>query len=76
LCAAPRRLKNLLENMKVTNRTFFRRTHLKPLLDGGILQLRYPENPNHPSQTYFLTEAGQRLLENHRAREKDQENAK
>jgi ATP-dependent DNA helicase RecG len=76
LCAAPRRLKNLLENMKVTNRTFFRRTHLKPLIEGGILQLRYPDNPNHPSQTYFLTEAGQRLLENHRAREKGQEDAR
>jgi ATP-dependent DNA helicase RecG len=75
LCAAPRRLKDLLENMGVTNRTFFRRTHLKPLIEGGMLQLQYPEKPNHPSQTYFLTETGQRLLENHRARQKDQEKA-
>jgi ATP-dependent DNA helicase RecG len=76
LCAAPRRLKNLLENMKVSNRTFFRRTHLSPLIEGGILQLRYPDNPKHPSQTYSLTEAGQRLLENRRVRQKDQEKAK
>jgi hypothetical protein len=33
----------------------------------------YPENPRHPRQAYLLTEAGLRLLENRRARQKDQE---
>jgi ATP-dependent DNA helicase RecG len=74
LCAAPRGIADLLENIKVTNRTFFRRTHLNPLIEGGILQLRYPDNPRHPRQAYLLTEAGLRLLENRRARQKDQEN--
>jgi ATP-dependent DNA helicase RecG len=74
LCAAPRGIADLLENIKVTNRTFFRRTHLNPLIEGGVLQLRYPDNPRHPRQAYLLTEAGLRLLENRRARQKDQEN--
>jgi ATP-dependent DNA helicase RecG len=74
LCAAPRSIADLLENLKVTNRTFFRRTHLNPLIEGGILQLRYPDNPRHPRQAYLLTESGLRLLENRRARQKDQEN--
>lgn len=74
LCASPRGIADLLENIKVTNRTFFRRTHLSPLMEGGILKLRYPDNPKHPRQAYLLTEAGFRLLENHRARQKDREN--
>ena len=74
LCAAPRGVADLLENIKVTNRTFFRRKHLNPLIEGGILQLRYPDNPRHPRQAYLLTDAGLRLLENRRARQKAQEN--
>ena len=69
-----RAITDLLENIKVTNRTFFRRTHLNPLIEGGILQLRYPDNPKHSRQAYLLTEAGSRLLENRRVRQKDQEN--
>jgi ATP-dependent DNA helicase RecG len=76
LCAAPRGIADILENIKVTNRTFFRRTHLNPLIEGGILQLQYPDNPRHPRQAYLLTEAGLRLLENRRARQKDQEDTK
>jgi ATP-dependent DNA helicase RecG len=72
LCAAPQAIAHLLEDLKVTNRTFFRRTHLNPLIEGGILQLQYPDKPKHPSQAYLLTEAGLRLLESRRARQKDQ----
>jgi len=75
LCAAPRGITDLLESLKVTNRTFFRRTHLNPLIKSGILRLQHPDNPKHPRQAYLLTEAGLRLLENRRARRKDQENA-
>lgn len=74
LCSAPRGIADLLENLKVTNRTYFRRKHLAPLLDGGILRLLYPHKPKHPGQAYLLTDAGLRLLENRRARKKDQEN--
>src|SRR5262249_30950951 len=48
LCAAPRGIADLLENLKVKNRTYFRRMHLAPLIEGGILQLRFPDNPRHP----------------------------
>jgi ATP-dependent DNA helicase RecG len=74
LCAAPRTMADLLENIKVKNRTFFRRTHLTPLIEAGILQLRHPESPRHPGQAYLLTEAGLGLLSNSRARQKEQEN--
>ena len=26
--------------------------HLRPLVDAGILELKYPEQPNHPRQAY------------------------
>lgn len=74
LCAAPQGIAGLMEALKVTNRTFFRRTHLIPMIEGGILQLRYPDNPSHPRQAYLLSDAGLRLLENNRIRQKNQEN--
>jgi ATP-dependent DNA helicase RecG len=74
LCAAPRRIVDLMESLKVTNRTFLRKTHLQPLIDGGILKLQYPEKPSHPGQRYWLTDAGQRLLDSRRARLNNKEN--
>jgi ATP-dependent DNA helicase RecG len=75
LCAVPRRLADLIDTLKFTNRTFFRQKHLEPLVGGGILALQYPESRKHPRQAYVLTDAGMRLLENRRARQR-QENEK
>jgi len=74
LCAVPQKIAYIADSLGFKNRTFFRRTHLEPLVGGGILQLQFPNNPQHPRQAYLLTEAGLRLLENRRARQKDQEN--
>ncbi len=48
----------LMEELGVTHRTFFRRKHLRPLLDGGVLQMTNPENPQASNQKYVLTAAG------------------
>jgi ATP-dependent DNA helicase RecG len=45
----------------VTHRPFFRKTHLGPLVDGGVLNMTHPENPNHPKQSYVLSEIGVEL---------------
>ena len=34
----------------------FRKTHLKPALEKGLIERTIPENPNHPAQKYRLTE--------------------
>jgi ATP-dependent DNA helicase RecG len=57
-CDVPLSMAALMESLGLTHRAFFRRTHLGPLLKGGILSMRYPDQPNHPDQAYGLTEIG------------------
>ena len=46
----------------VTHRTQFRTFHLQPLIDGGLLQLQFPDNPRHPRQRYSLTPVGAEIV--------------
>jgi ATP-dependent DNA helicase RecG len=57
----PRSLAELLDLAGVTHRTFFRRKHLQPLVNAGLVQMTDPENPQNPDQKYVLTEAGVEL---------------
>lgn len=61
ICEAPRTVAAMMESLGVSHRSFFRRTHLDPLVRGGVLLLTYPETPNHPSQAYVLSPAGLKL---------------
>lgn len=54
----PRTLADLMETAGVTHRTHFRRRHLQPLLDAGLLRMTDPEHPQSPTQKYVLTDAG------------------
>jgi ATP-dependent DNA helicase RecG len=47
-----------MEKLELTHRTFFRRKHLRPLLEGGVVQMTNPDNPQASNQKYVLTEAG------------------
>jgi ATP-dependent DNA helicase RecG len=58
-----------MTHLGVKNRTFFRKNHLDPLLENGILKMSYPDKPKHPKQTYVLTEIGFELKS--RLRKKD-----
>jgi ATP-dependent DNA helicase RecG len=61
LCDVPRTMADLMAEIGVTHRPFFRKTHLGPLVDGGVLNMTHPENPNHPKQSYVLSEIGVEL---------------
>lgn len=63
LCEIPRSTNDLMSELGMNHRTFFRNTVLEPLLVGGLIQQTHPQQPNHPKQAYVLTEAGLRLLE-------------
>jgi len=63
LCEIPRSAGNLMGELGMSHRSFFRSTVLEPLLVGGLIQQTHPEQPNHPKQAYVLTEAGLRLSE-------------
>ena len=57
-CEVPRSMAEIMGEVGLTHRTFFRRSHLEPLLAGGVLRMTHPDQPNHPDQAYALTEAG------------------
>ena len=57
-CDVPRSLPELMEQAGVKHRTHFRRTHLMPLVQGGIVAMTNPDNPRAANQRYVLTEAG------------------
>jgi len=63
MCDVYRTLGDLMNQLGITHRTFFRRTHLEPLLQNGVLVMRHPDVPNHPDQAYTLTQIGLALAE-------------
>jgi ATP-dependent DNA helicase RecG len=62
LCEVPRKLAELMGAFGLTHRTFFRRTHLEPLLQAGLIKMTYPQETTHPDQAYVITEAALGLL--------------
>ena len=60
-CDVPRSLAELMERAGVSHRSHFRRKHLKPLLEGGLVRMTNPGNPRAPNQKYVLTDAGAAL---------------
>lgn len=57
-CDVPRSLAELMDRAGAAHRTHFRRAHLQPLLDAGIVRMTNPERPRAANQRYVLTEAG------------------
>jgi ATP-dependent DNA helicase RecG len=66
LCEVPRTQADLMKALGLSHRTFFRRTHLEPLIKASLVRMTHPE-PNHPSQSYVVTEAGLGLLSSWKA---------
>ena len=48
--------------MNMTNATKFKRKYINPLLEMGVLQMTQPDAPKSPTQKYYLTELGRKLL--------------
>jgi ATP-dependent DNA helicase RecG len=49
-------------HFRFSNRTYFKRKTLDPLIDGGIIEMTNPENPKASNQKYVISEHGFRLL--------------
>ncbi len=63
LCEVARKQADLMRETGFTHRTFFRRTHLEPLIRARMIRMTHPEEPNHPDQAYVVTKAGGGLLD-------------
>lgn len=55
-------LKALMDSMNLRNRSSFMNTYIAPNLAEGYIAMLYPESPNHPMQSYYLTNKGRELL--------------
>ena len=42
----------------------FRENYLEPALELGLIEMKYPDSPNHPNQKYLMTKEGKELLDN------------
>ena len=49
----PMRLEQIADLLQ-RNKNYVQEKYLKPLIDQGILEYVYPENPTHPQQTYRI----------------------
>lgn len=61
-CVTPQSIANLMELAGVTNRTYFRRTNITPLLNYKLITMLYPGEPNHPDQAYKTSILGISIL--------------
>ncbi|MBN2433740.1 MAG: putative DNA binding domain-containing protein [Spirochaetes bacterium] len=57
-CKTERTIKEMMDEAKRTNRTKFRDSLVKPLLESGWLEMTDPDNPTNPKQKYRLTAKG------------------
>ena len=53
----------LMEGMHLRDRKSFVNNYINPNLAEGYIAMLYPEIPNHPMQSYYLTNKGRELLE-------------
>ncbi|MFA7672099.1 MAG: DUF4062 domain-containing protein [Sphaerochaetaceae bacterium] len=42
----------------------FRENYLEPALELGLIEMKYPDSPNHPNQKYLMMKEGKELLDN------------
>ena len=72
-CDSAKPIALIMRHLGVSNRTFFRRAHLDPLVKSGVLKPTFPDSPQHPKQAYVLTDAGLDLKKKFDAEVKTQE---
>lgn len=75
-CDLPRRLAEIMDHLGLTNRGYFKKRHLDPLLQSGVVAMTNLGNPRASNQRYVLTETGvklkaRRLSKNVRRSEED-----
>jgi len=54
-CESPSTRDEMQTHIGITNREYFRKNILKPLLDAGQLKMTLPDKPNSRNQNYVKT---------------------
>lgn len=55
------RRQEIQEILGLRHRETFLINYLNPAIENGYVEMKYPDNPNHPNQRYRLTAKGKRL---------------
>ena len=59
----PTPIEALMKVAEQTNRTRFRKTILRPLLDAGLIEMTIPDKPRSSKQRYRLTAKGRKVIQ-------------
>lgn len=59
-CATERSLKEIADFTKYRNRVYFKRKFINPLLDKGLLKLKFSNHPRTPGQKYLTVTKNER----------------
>lgn len=62
-CSEPVSMQELKQSQNLVSRDFLRVRHLNPLLEQGIILMKYPDKPKHPKQKYYLSDYGKEILQ-------------
>lgn len=55
-------VKQMMKAVSLSGRDNFLDRYLNPALEDGLITLRYPDQPRHPEQQYYLTDKGKAFL--------------
>lgn len=61
-CVAETSISELMDVTGRTNRTKFRNSVLKPMMQAGLIEMTVPDRPRSSNQKYRITERGRALL--------------
>ena len=61
-CTVPKSMTELQEKFGFSNKTYFKRKTLDPLIDAGLVEMTNPGKPNASNQKYVISQHGFRLL--------------
>jgi ATP-dependent DNA helicase RecG len=61
-CRNARSMTEIQKYFEFSNRTYFKRTAIDPLIDARLLQMTNPEKPKSKNQKYVSTELGMKTL--------------
>jgi ATP-dependent DNA helicase RecG len=56
--------KEIQELLELRHSANFRENYLEPALEIGVIEMKYPDSPNHPRQKYLVTEKGSEIRNN------------
>jgi predicted HTH transcriptional regulator len=58
----PKKMSEIMAELGLKHRPHLLYEYLRPAILGGLVVPSHPDNPNHPEQTYSLTEKGRKFL--------------